>query len=205
MPRDYKRVLLAESQARARAVSRPSPSWSVPPAGKSRGQGHGLSRDQAQEVADAPGRRASARLARDLSALPGDELKKQARAVHGLRHPVLPPGLPARQHHPGLERPRLSRALAATRSIVCTPPTTSRSSRARLCPAPCEGVVRARDQRRSGDDQGRRGHDHRSRVRRGMGRARAAGRRAPARRSRSLAPARPGSRPPSSSTAPATW
>ena len=26
-------------------------------------------------------------------------------ALHGLRHPVLPQGLPARQPHPGVERP----------------------------------------------------------------------------------------------------
>ena len=44
----------------------------------------------------------------------------------------------------------------------------------RLCPAPCEGVVRARHQRAAGVDQGDRGDDHRSRVRRGLGRTRAA-------------------------------
>ena len=33
------------------------------------------------------------------------------RPLHGLRHPVLPPGLPAGQPHPGVERPGLARRL----------------------------------------------------------------------------------------------
>ena len=50
---------------------------------------------------------------RGLPPVPGaTSCKKQARALHGLRHPLLPPGLPARQHHPGLERPRLPGPLA---------------------------------------------------------------------------------------------
>ena len=45
----------------------------------------------------------------------------------------------------------------------------------KLCPAPCEGVVRARHQRRPGHDQVDRGDDHRSRLGRRLGRAAAAG------------------------------
>ena len=37
---------------------------------------------------------------------------RAGRALHGLRRPVLPRGLPARQPDPGLERPRLPRPLA---------------------------------------------------------------------------------------------
>ena len=59
---------------------------------------------------------------------PRDKLRAAGRALHGLRHPVLQQRLPARQPHPRLERPRLPRPLAATRSSGCTPPTTSPSS-----------------------------------------------------------------------------
>ena len=45
----------------------------------------------------------------------------------------------------------------------------------RLCPAPCEGVVRARHQRRPGHHQVDRVVDHRARVRRRLDRAAAAG------------------------------
>ena len=45
----------------------------------------------------------------------------------------------------------------------------------RLCPAPCEGVVRPRHQRRPGDHQGHRERDHRARVRRRLDRAASAG------------------------------
>ncbi len=50
------------------------------------------------------------------------------RPLHGLRHPVLPPGLPARQPDPRVERPGLARRLARRPSSACTRPTTSRSS-----------------------------------------------------------------------------
>ena len=45
----------------------------------------------------------------------------------------------------------------------------------RLCPAPCEGVVRPRHQRRPGHHQGHRERDHRARVRRRLDRAASAG------------------------------
>ena len=59
---------------------------------------------------------------------PDDDAARAGRALHGLRHPVLPSGLPARQPDPGLERPGLPRSLAARRSSGCTRPTTSPSS-----------------------------------------------------------------------------
>ena len=69
----------------------------------------------------------------------GDE--RAGRALHGLRHPVLPDGLPGEQHHPGLERPRVPRPLARGARASCTRPTTSPSS-----PAAC---ARRRAKRRA--------------------------------------------------------
>ena len=101
---------------------------------------------------------------------PNDALQIAGRALHGLRHPVLQQRMPARQPDPRLERPRLPRSLAATRSTACTPRTTSPSSPA--------GCARRRASRRAcsastptGDDQAGRGRDHRPGVRRRMGRA----------------------------------
>ena len=56
--------------------------------------------------------------------------------MHGLRRPVLPPGLSARQPDPRLERPGLSRPVEGRPSTACTPPTTSRSSPASSAPPP---------------------------------------------------------------------
>ena len=58
----------------------------------------------------------------------------------------------------------------------------------RLCPAPCEGSCVLGINRGSGDDQGDRGVDHRSCLRRRLGHAAAARHRAPGRRSRSSGP-----------------
>ena len=46
---------------------------------------------------------------------PEDETRRPGCALHGLRHPVLPRGLPAREPHPRVERPRLPRRLARRR------------------------------------------------------------------------------------------
>ena len=64
--------------------------------------------------------------------------------------------------------------------------------------------LRARHQRRPGDDQAGRGRDHRPGLGRRPGHARSRRRGSPARRSPSSAPARPVSPPPSSSPAPGT-
>ena len=53
---------------------------------------------------------------------------RAGRALHGLRHAVLPLGLPARQPDPGLERPRLPRPLEGRDRRPPRRPTTSRSS-----------------------------------------------------------------------------
>ena len=80
----------------------------------------------AADAAADPGARA--RLARGLRGLPARQGAHPGRALHGLRHPVLPHRLPAREPHPRVERPRVPRRLAARRSSGCTRPTTSPSS-----------------------------------------------------------------------------
>ena len=50
------------------------------------------------------------------------------RALHGLRHPLLSPGLPGQQPDPRLEQSGLSRPVARGARRRCTPPTISRNS-----------------------------------------------------------------------------
>ena len=121
--------------------------------------------------------------------------------MHGLRHPVLQQRLPARQPHPGLERPRLPRPLARRASTGCTPRTTSPSSPA--------GSARRRARRRACSASTRtRSRSSRSRSRSSTAPGTRAGstpvhadRSAPASGSRSSARGRPGWPPRSSSPA----
>ena len=83
--------------------------------------------------------------------------------MHGLRRPVLPPGLPAGQPHPRVERPRLARSLApgdrtATRHEQL--PGIHRGAVSRSM----RGRVRAGDQHRPSHDQAGRAADHRPRL-----------------------------------------
>ena len=91
------------------------------------------------------------------------------RPLHGLRHPVLPPRLPAGQPHPGVERPGAARddwreAIERLHATNNFPEFTGR-----LCPAPCEAACVLGINQRPGDDQAGRGRDHRPRLRRGLG------------------------------------
>ena len=91
---------------------------------------------------------------------PAADHQDPGRPLHGLRHPVLPPGLPAGQPHPGVERPGLARRLgrrdrAAARDQQL--PGVHRSA----VPGAVRDLVRARHQPGPGDDQERRGHDRR--------------------------------------------
>ena len=69
--------------------------------------------------------------------LPEEGDARPGRALHELRHPLLPHRLPGEQPDPRLERPRLSRQLGrAARNLHSTnnfPEFTGR-----VCPAPCE-------------------------------------------------------------------
>ena len=62
------------------------------------------------------------------------------RALHGLRHPVLPERLPDQQHHSGLERPRLPRSSGATALDVLHSTNNFPEFTGRICPAPCEAA-----------------------------------------------------------------
>ena len=185
MPRDYKRVH-GRHQEGARRAACPLDEAVMASAHKlddqAHGQGHRLPRDQARERPSGVRRRsASATGRRSTCPSRPDKLKKQGRALHGLRHPVLPPGLPARQPDPRLERPRLPGPAGARPSTACTPPTTSRSSPAASAPrrarAPaCSASTTTRSRIKQVEAR-----DHRPRLRRGLGRARSRRRRAPAR------------------------
>ena len=134
---------------------------------------------------------------------PAEAAADPGRALHGLRHPVLQQRLPARQPDPRLERPRLPRPLARRDRPAARHQQLPRVHRPAV-PGAVRGGVRARHQRRPGDDQAGRGRDHRPGVGRGLGHARRSRRSRPASGSPSSAPGRPGSPPPSSSPGPAT-
>ena len=116
----------------------------------------------------AAGAGAAARLEGGLRGLPARRRADPGRALHGLRHPVLQQRLPARQPDPGLERPRLPRPLARRHRPPARHEQLPRVHRPAV-PGAVRGGVRARHQRRPGDDQAGRGRDHRPGVGRGLG------------------------------------
>ena len=131
-------------------------------------------RDRAKEAAHQARRRSRARLAGGLPAVRRGHVAPAGRAMHGLRHPVLSPGLPAREPDSGLERPGLQRPLADGHRTAGRDQQLPRVHRAAV-PRAVRRRVRARHQQRPGDHQGDRERDHRARVRRGMDRAAPAG------------------------------
>ena len=162
-----------------------------------------------------PGRDPKARV-RDWLRVPRpparDDAEGAGRALHGLRRPVLPHGdaaagrrvgLPDQQPDPGVERPRLPRAVARGARRACTRPTTSPSSPG------ASARRRARDRACSASTS-RRSRSRASRPRSSTRASPRAGsspsrpRSAPARRWRSSGRARRGWRPRRSSTRRAT-
>ena len=124
--------------------------------------------------ADPPaGAGAAPGLAGGLRAVPGRDGPDPGRAVHGLRHPVLQQRLPARQPHPGLERPRLPGPLARRHRAAARHEQLPRVHRPAV-PGAVRGGLRARHQRRPGHHQAGRGRDHRPGLGRGLGHAAAA-------------------------------
>ena len=99
---------------------------------------------------------------------PPGEGAHAGRALHGLRHPVLPHRLPAREPHPRVERPRVPRPTGRPRASGCTRPTTSPSSPA--------GCARRRAKRRAcSASTSRRSRSSRSRSRSSTARGKRAG------------------------------
>ncbi len=62
------------------------------------------------------------------------------RALHGLRHPVLPQRLPAGEPDPGVERPGLARGDWRGRGDRLHATNNFPEFTGRLCPAPCESA-----------------------------------------------------------------
>ena len=152
------------------------------------------------------------RLARVPPAPRGEAPAAAGRALHGLRHAVLPHRhadqrhglrLPDQQPHPGVERPGLPRSLARGARPAAQDQQFPGVHRPRL-PGAVRRLLRARHQRSAGHDQEHRVRDHRPRLGRGLdaaGAARSAHRQES--RRRRLRPRGPAPRP-RSSTAPAT-
>ena len=171
MPRDYKRVL--ERGARrpsARASTWTRRSWRrlmADPTRLPQPRRARCRRAARSTCASATGTRST----RTFAARPAAEA---GRPLHGLRHPVLPQRLPARQPDPGVERPGLPRRLARGDRAAARHQQLPRVHRPAL-PGAVRGGVRARHQPGPGDDQAGRGRDHRPRLGRGLGHAAAAG------------------------------
>ena len=123
--------------------------------------------------------------------------------LHGLRRPVLPPGLPARQPDPRLERPGLSRPVEDRHRAAPRDQQLPRVHRQAL-PRALRDRLRPRPDRRARRHQADRGVDHRPGLGRRVDRPPAAEDPGPARGSPSSAPAPPASPPRSSSPGPAT-
>jgi len=90
-----------------------------------------------EAAAQGAGRRSAEALARVRPETPGGAAPHPGRALHGLRHPLLPQGLPAREHHPDwndlVYRNRWKDAIQRLHSTNNFPEFTGR-----ICPAPCE-------------------------------------------------------------------
>ena len=99
---------------------------------------------------------------------------RAGRSVHGLRHPVLPHRLSAGQPDPGVERPGLAQRLGRGAGAAARHQQLPGVHRAAL-PGAVRDRLRGRDQPGPGDDQERRGRDHRQGLGRAPGHAAAAG------------------------------
>ena len=95
-------------------------------------------------------------------------------ALHGLRHPVLPRGLPGQQPDPGLEQPGLSRPVAAGAGCAALDQQLPGIHRPHL-PGAVRGVLHAEHRRQPGHDQNDRMRDRRPRLAGRLDRAAGAG------------------------------
>ncbi len=95
--------------------------------------------------------------------LPPGEVSHAGRALHGLRHSVLPLGLPGQQSDPGLEQPGLSRPVASRARNAAFDQQFPGIHRPHL-PGAVRGGLHAQHRRQSGHDQDDRMRDRRSRL-----------------------------------------
>ncbi len=168
MPRDYRRVLEVRRPGRARRASTPTAATS------GRGSWRRLVADP-RGLPDRPRPRAAARGgrsrcgswtgARSTRQQDADRAAAPGRPLHGLRHPVLPPGLPAGQPDPGVERPGLARGLGGRDRAAARDQQLPGVHRPAL-PGAVRDRLRARHQPAAGDDQAGRGQHHRAGLRR---------------------------------------
>ncbi len=162
-PKDYKRVLEAQRDAVERGVDSTKQSWR-PLVGETM-------RWFMKHDRELPKRRPIpvriARLAGGLRRLPARQGAYPRRAVHGLRHPVLSHRLPAREPHPGVERPRVPRPVGGGVRSPARDEQLPRVHRAAV-PGAVRSRVRARDQR------ARRSRSSRSKSRSSTGRGKTA-------------------------------
>ena len=154
MPRDYKRVLQAQAQGRGgrarrvvRRARRGGRQWVRPPAS---------SRSRARSTPTRPVAERVHDWREVYLPYPEAALKEQAARCMDCGIPFCHQGCPLGNLIPDwndlVYRDRWQAAIDRLHATNNFPEFTGR-----LCPAPCEGVVRARHQRRPGHDQGGRG------------------------------------------------
>ena len=127
------------------------------------GQDNRFHGDQTRDAVAASGERAPAGLARIRSQDARGKTSRPGSALHGLRDPLLPQGLPARQHYSRLERSGLSRTLARSYRSATFDQQFSRIHRTRVSGAVRRGL-RPQHQQRPGYHQADRKKHYRSRV-----------------------------------------
>ena len=193
LPLDYKRVLAERGRGACRPRGRRPPSRRPGSADGQADRLPGVTRRRPPAAARHP--RAARRLARGRPAAAAEDEapRTQAGRCMDCGVPFCHAGLPARQPHPRLERPRAPRPLARRRYDRLPRPTTSPSSpaacaRRRARPRACWRSTAAAAGRRSSRSRRR----SRARVRRGLGRAARRAARRPGGASRSSAAGRPG-------------
>ena len=164
MPREYKRALAEQARREARIEANEPVVTTITLTGiaakRCRGGcgnarpwvSHRVHRNPPQEAPHTSCRRADHGLARSVSAVPGWRTGEAGRTLHGLRHPVLSPGLSARESDSGLERSRVSRPLAGRDRAPSRDQQLSGVHRQAVSGA-VRGVVCPGHQRRSGDHQ----------------------------------------------------
>ena len=101
-------------------------------------------------------------------------LKSPGRPLHGLRRPVLPPGLPAGQPHSGVERPHLAGQGRGSDRAAARHQQLPRVHRPAV-PGPLRGVLRAGHQPARRDHQAGRGLHRGPGLRERLGQPAAAG------------------------------